>query len=60
MLWNLKQLIESANTDAAEIEGEWVPARPINYKVESIWERIHNAWLVFRGKADAVKWPKGQ
>jgi len=59
MLWNLKDLMESANTDAAEIDGEWVPARPITI-FESIRERLHNAWLVFRGKADAVKWPKGQ
>lgn len=36
----------------------WVPARPEGYW--SIWHRIKAAWLVFTGKADAVKWPGDQ
>ena len=36
----------------------WVPARPEGYW--TLGNRIKAAWLVFSGKADAVKWPGGQ
>lgn len=33
----------------------WSPARPMG--LPSLSERFKAAWLVFTGKADAVKWP---
>ena len=42
------------------IEGEWVPARPINWKYRSLWCKLKEAWAVFTGKADCFKWPKNQ
>jgi len=35
--------------------GKWVIARPINYKYRSITQRIKEAWAVFTGEAEAVK-----
>lgn len=35
--------------------GKWVIARPINYKYRSIKQRIKEAWAVFTGEAEAVK-----
>ena len=34
----------------------WVIARPINYKYRGLAERVKDAWAVFIGKADAVKY----
>ena len=44
----------------AHIGDEWVPARPINYTVRTLWERVREAWDVFRGKTDSIRWPKWQ
>lgn len=44
----------------AEINGKWVPARPINYRHRSLAEKVRDAWAVFVGKADAFTWPEGQ
>jgi len=38
----------------------WIPARPINYQVRTLRERIIEAWDVFTGKADALYWGGGQ
>lgn len=34
--------------------GRWALARPLGYP--SFLSRLHAAWLVFTGKADALKW----
>ncbi len=47
-----------SSRDLHEINGEWVPARPVGYP--SFASRIIAAWLVFIGKADALKWPGNQ
>jgi hypothetical protein len=60
MIWKLKDLIDSVNSTQAEINGKWVPARPINYKCRSFSEKIKDAWAVFSGKAEAFYWPEGQ
>lgn len=60
MIWQLKDLVQSINACSAEINGKWVPARPINYQARSLKERIKDAWSVFKGKADAFYWPEGQ
>jgi hypothetical protein len=36
--------------------GEWVPARP--YGLYSLSNRFRLAWMVFTGKADALRWPE--
>ena len=57
-IWGVVELINSAQNTQAEIDGEWVPARPIGYF--SLKNRIKCAFMVFTGKADALVWPKGQ
>lgn len=34
----------------------WLPARPVNYKVDSMLERLKFAWGVLIGKYDALDW----
>ena len=46
------------NEAQANINGKWVPARPLGY--QSFFNRVRCAWLVFTGKADALVWPEGQ
>lgn len=59
-MWTLKRLVLSINETSAEINGKWVPARPINWKYRNLKERIQEAWSVFTGKADCFIWPEGQ
>lgn len=47
----------SENTTSANGKS-WYPARPLGYS--GILNRIHAAWLVFTGKADALRWMGGQ
>lgn len=42
----------------AEIDGVWVPARPMGF--DSLSNRILFAWWVFIGKADILVWPGNQ
>lgn len=42
----------------ARIDGMWVLARPINYQCRTLWERLTEAWAVFWGRAEAVKFYK--
>jgi len=60
MAWSLKSL-QSWNKVQAEINGKWVPARPLRL---SGWEgfrlRFKDAMLVLRDKAEAFTWPEGQ
>jgi hypothetical protein len=57
MLFSLKSLLESINSVSCEINGKWVPARPMR---DCLRYRIKYAWMVLTGKADAVIWPEGQ
>lgn len=57
-IWGLKDLIETTASLSTEIDGKWVPSRPLG--AVGIKARIKAAWLVFTGKADAVIWPEGQ
>jgi hypothetical protein len=57
-LWQLKDLLKTADETQAHIGGLWVPARPIGYF--SLRSRLKMAWLVFKGEADALQWPQGQ
>ena len=59
-MWTLKQLQHPETL--AEINGKWVPARPLNYKrgYLSLRKRIKHAWAVFMCRAEAFTWPEGQ
>lgn len=39
---------------STEIEGRWVPARPLPFY--SFWNRLKQAWDVLRYRADALYW----
>lgn len=59
----LKQLQEMMhNGPQAEINGKWVPARPLNEQrsYKSLRARIRDAWEVFKCRAEAFTWPEGQ
>ena len=58
-MYTLKELYETSNTEA-EINGKWVPSRPINWQHRTLWRRIKESWAVFKGRADAFTWPEGQ
>lgn len=34
----------------------WIPAFPL--PMYSLWQRVKDGWLVFRGRATAVQWPQ--
>ena len=57
-LWTLKALQHETNNNQANIDGNWVPARPLG--LDCIRYRLRLAWGVFTGKYDAVKWPGDQ
>ena len=59
-MWSLRGLVDSCESTQTVINDKWVPARPINYKYRSLWQRVKEAWAVFWGKADCFKWPEGQ
>ena len=60
-MWTLKSLIEHCNSTSAQINGNWVPARPLPYF--GIWgmkQKLRDAWKILTGKAEAFTWPEGQ
>ena len=58
-MWTLKQL-QDKDAPKTNINGKWVPARPINYTCRTLKERIVEAWMVFIRKAEPFIWPEGQ
>lgn len=50
---NLKKDLECTQ---AQIGNRWVCSRPINYRVDTITQRIAYAWGVLTGKYDALEW----
>lgn len=57
MLYTLKDLLDIVSHTQTEINGKWVPARPMSGPF--IW-KVKAAWLVLTGKADIIIWPEGQ
>jgi len=56
-MWKLKQLIRYCHEGPkAEINGLWVPAKPLEYP--TLRERVRRALAVFTGKAEAFTWPE--
>ena len=54
----LRNVVDGAACNQTEINGKWVPARPMGF--HSIWYRLEATWLVFTGQCDALRWPEGQ
>ena len=44
------------NDPLCEVDGAWVPARPMGYFGLRI--RLRAAWLAFTGRGDVVIWPQ--
>jgi hypothetical protein len=57
-MYKIEELIQWSSEIAACIDGRYVPARPLPFNYGSIFciRRLKDAWEVFRGRADAVKW----
>ena len=61
MIYTLKAILEASKMATCEIDGNWVPCRPLGWPgIRGIWFRVKAAWLVLTGEADAVVWPGGQ
>lgn len=59
-IYDLDDLLDNSNYRVEkEINDEWVRARPI-VKPCNLKHRVKCIWLVFTGKCDLVRWPKGQ
>ena len=58
MIWKLEDLIKYTKETKAEINGKWVPVRPLY--MQPIRFRVKQAWAVLIGKADSFTWPEGQ
>ena len=60
-MWDLRALMQCANTTQTEVDGRWVPARPIPLPgIDGLLCRIADAWEVLMGRSEAFKWPEGQ
>jgi hypothetical protein len=57
-IYKYENIKNSMHYSQVEINGEWVPARPVGYY--SIWRRFKAVWLAFTGQCDLVRWPGGQ
>ena len=56
--WTIRYLMKHCQENHAEINGRWVPARPLG--PYGFWWRLQRAWEVFCGRVDVVEWPEGQ
>jgi len=53
---HVQSLLGQCHSTQTEIDGKWVPARPLGFP--SILYRFRAAWLVWTGRADALIWHK--
>lgn len=56
MIYHIEDLVATAPRNHVEKDGSYVFARPDNWRYRSLIERIKEAWAVFTGKADAIRW----
>ena len=56
-MYTLIDLFRLAKENAVNINGKYIPARPM---IGSLLFRVHDAWKVLKGGADAITWPGGQ
>ena len=59
-MWTLKSLVIHTNQTKTCINDKWVPARPLNWKYRSFFQRLREARAVFKGQAEAFTWPENQ
>lgn len=60
-MYKLKDLVEVSSSLHLNINGAYVPARPMRMSGIAGWKhRIKAAWAVLTDKADAVVWPNNQ
>jgi len=59
-MWTLRSLIDHTKHCSTEINGNWVPSRPINYKCRTFMEKVEECWAVWTGRAEPFTWPEGQ
>ncbi len=52
----LEDLLKWCNENQMEVNGKWVPARPINYRYRSFRKKLKEAYLVYKGEAECVLW----
>jgi hypothetical protein len=57
-VFTIETLMHVATIAQQNNNGKWIPARPI--AAPTLRERVHCAYLAFRGECDLVKWPGGQ
>ena len=50
------ELADCKNRVQAGKRGQWIPARPVNYRFDSWRWRLKQAWRVFTGRYDCVDW----
>lgn len=55
-LYRLQHLIEVVQCNSREVNGQWVPCRPLGFQGLYLVKRLRLTWGVFTGKYDAVKW----
>lgn len=55
--WTIRSLMKVIKEGPhAQVKGgDWEPARP--YGMFSLRSRLRLAWMVFKGEADALRWP---
>lgn len=51
-------LIDDLLNNQKYIDNMWVILRPENYKYRSIKQKIKEAWAIFKGNAEAIKFYK--
>jgi hypothetical protein len=61
-MWEIKNLIESAQSTSTLVDGRFVPARPLNgtLKYASLRSRVSDAWAVFWCRAEAFRWSSSE
>jgi hypothetical protein len=60
-MYDLEHLLDDASRQQANLNGRWVPARPVPFwGWYGFWFRLRDAWAVLTKRADAFRWPEGQ
>lgn len=57
MIYHLRSLIPPAEVQTSTSEGLWVAAVPLPF-YPGLFDRIADAWAVFREQAVAVRYPR--
>jgi hypothetical protein len=52
----VQEIVDHALLYQEEWRGVNRPSRPINYRVDTLYQRLVWSWLVLTGKYDAIYW----